>query len=89
MEVNQVTFLKLIFFTFCVILITIFVRKLVLFDVTSDSSNMCQALLARPEVTQSVIADKCPSGFYPNYGKFSDVKKDSICCVKYTRDSNE
>ncbi len=81
MEVNEVTIFKLILFSVCVIIVTIFIQKLIVFNPTTG--NMCQMLLTKPAVSSSVIADECPSGYLPNYGSFDDVEDEQLCCVKY------
>lgn len=83
MQVNQVTIFKLMFFVVCVVMITIFVQKLMIYGKMSENQNFCQTLMIQPEVETSGIAEKCPEGFYPNFGEFHDVSDGSKCCVKY------
>jgi hypothetical protein len=83
MRVNQVTLFKIILFTVCVVLITLLVVKLNVFDAGIKTSNMCQMLIIKPDVIQSAILEECPEGFNRNYGRFDDVKDGYFCCVKY------
>lgn len=83
MEINEVTIFKLILFTVCIVLITIFVVKISAFSDVSDNKNMCSTLIVQKEVQNSIISAVCPDGYYVNFGKFTDVDGDYKCCVQY------
>lgn len=80
MQINEVTIFKLIFFAVCIVVITVLA---VLLWNLSPGGYSCQTLISEPGIVSSTIAEKCPQGYYTNYGKFNDVKKGMRCCVKY------
>ena len=81
MELDQITIFKLILYSVGIILLLILIIKLSVF---SNDQAVCGTLMVKEEVMSSSVEKKCPEGYYPNFGKFKDVKSGMVCCVKYT-----
>jgi hypothetical protein len=82
MEINEVTIFKLIIFMITIVLITIFCMKIYSSKIGIENYS-CAGLLLKENVKSSYIDKECKNGFYPNYGKFNDVRKGEICCVSF------